>query len=153
MALVISLSIIGILLIIAEILLIPGFFITGLLGLASVTASCFFAFDRFGQTGGIITIAVNIIVTLAAILLSMRGKTWDKVALTAQIDSRTDSNPEDKGIVAGCGGVTVTRLNPMGKVLINDHIVEASAENGIIDENTPVEVISTESNRIYVKPK
>ena len=61
MALIISLTIIGILLIIAEIVLIPGIFVAGTLGLLAMAGSCWLAFDQFGQTAGLITIAVNIL--------------------------------------------------------------------------------------------
>lgn len=153
MALIISLTIIGILLIIAEILLIPGIFVTGLLGLLALAASCWFAFDDYGQTAGFITLAANVILAIASTVLCLRSKTWNKLSLQTEIDSRADTAPADKGIKEGMEGVTVTRLNPMGKVLFGDITAECTARNGIIDSRQEVVVTLIEDNRIYVKPK
>ena len=141
MALIISLTIIGILLIIAEIVLIPGIFVAGTLGLLAMAGSCWLAFDQYGQTAGLITIAVNILLAVTSTVLTLRSKTWKKLSLHTEIDSRTDSAPEDKGIAVGSEGKTITRLAPMGKVLF------------LIDPGQEVTVILIDDNKIYVKPK
>lgn len=153
MALIISLTIIGILLIIAEIALIPGIFVAGTLGLLAMAGSCWLAFDQYGQTAGLITIAVNILLAVTSTVLTLRSKTWKKLSLHTEIDSRTDSAPEDKGIAVGSEGKTITRLAPMGKVLFGDVTVECTARNGLIDPGQEVTVILIDDNKIYVKPK
>ncbi len=151
MALIISLSIIGILLIIAEILLIPGIFVTGILGLVSLAASCWFAFSDYGQTAGFITVAANVLLAALCTVLSMRSKTWKRLSLHTEIDSRTDSTPADKGIREGMEGISVTRLNPMGKVLFGDITAECTVRNGIIESGQKVTVTLIDDNKIYVK--
>ena len=74
MGLIITLILVGILLIIAEIILIPGIFITGLIGLGSLVASCYIGWTEFGQTGGIITILLNIILLSLFVVLALRAK-------------------------------------------------------------------------------
>ena len=152
MALIISLSILGLLLIIAEIILIPGIFVAGTLGLVSIGAACWLAFDGFGPDAGYITIAANAVLAVVCAVLSLRSKTWKKLSLHTEIDSRTDSRPEDKGIAVGSQGVTITRLAPMGKVLFGETTVECSARNGIVDPGQQVEVILIDDNKIFVKP-
>ena len=152
MALIISLSILGLLLIIAEIILIPGIFVAGTLGLVSIGAACWLAFDSIGPEAGYITIAANAVLAVVCAVLSLRSKTWKKLSLHTEIDSRTDSRPEDKGIAVGSQGVTITRLAPMGKVLFGETTVECSARNGIIDPGQQVEVILIDDNKIFVKP-
>lgn len=151
MALIISLSVIGILLIIAEIILIPGIFIAGSLGLISIGAACWLAFDGYGPDAGYITVAANAILAVVCAVLSLRSKTWKKLSLHTEIDSRTDSRPEDKGITVGTKGVTITRLAPMGKAVFGDTAVECSVRNGIIDSGKEVEVILIDDNKIFVK--
>ncbi len=152
MALIISLSILGLLLIIAEIILIPGIFVAGTLGLVSIGAACWLAFDGFGPDAGYITIAANAVLAVVCAVLSLRSKTWKKLSLHTEIDSRTDSRPEDKGIAVGSQGTTITRLAPMGKALFGDITVECSARNGIVDPGQQVEVILIDDNKIFVKP-
>lgn len=152
MALIISLAILGILLIVAEIILIPGIFIAGTLGLLSMAASCYFTFDSYGQTAGIIAVAANVLLAIACTVLSLRSRTWKKLSLQTEIDSRTDTAPGDKGIREGMEGTSITRLNPMGKVLFGNTAAECTARNGIIDPGRKVSVILIEDNKIYVKP-
>lgn len=153
MALIISLILIGILLIIAEIVLIPGIFVAGTLGLLAMAGSCWLAFDGYGQMTGFIILAVNIILAVVCTVLTLRSRTWKKLSLHTEIDSRTDSAPEDKGIAVGSEGKTITRLAPMGKVLFGDITVECTARNGLIDPGQEVTVILIDDNKIYVKPK
>ncbi len=153
MALIISLSIIGLILIIVEIILIPGIFITGVLGLAAIVASCYISFTSFGQTAGIIVSSANIVLGVTCIVLSLRSKTWRKLSLKTEIDSKTDSTPVDKGIEIGSTGKTITRLNPMGKAMFGETAAEVTARNGIIDPNSIIEVVLIEDNKIYVKLK
>ena len=152
MALIISLSILGLLLIIAEIILIPGIFVAGTLGLVSIGAACWLAFDSIGSEAGYITIPANAVLAVVCAVFLLRSKTWKKLSLHTEIDSRTDSRPEDKGIAVGSQGVTITRLAPMGKVLFGETTVECSARNGIVDPGQQVEVILIDDNKIFVKP-
>ena len=133
MALIISLSVLGLLLIIAEIVLIPGIFVVG-------------------PEAGYITIAADALLTVVCTVLTLRSKTWKKLSLHTEIDSRADTKPEDKGITVGVHGTTITRLAPMGKVLFDGTAVECSARNGIIDPGQEVEVILIDDNKIFVKP-
>ena len=153
MGLIITLILVGILLIIAEIILIPGIFITGLIGLGSLVASCYIGWTEFGQTGGIITILLNIILLSLFVVLALRAKTWRKLSLTTEIDSKSDSTPQEKGISIGMEGLTLTRLAPMGKVLLGTQSVEATAIDGIIDPQKSVVVTQIIENKIYVTLK
>jgi membrane-bound ClpP family serine protease len=151
MALIITLIVVGLLLIVAEIVLIPGIFVTGILGVASLVYSCIYAFEVFGQTGGIITIAVNIVLAVFFVVLVLCSKTWKKLTLHTNIDSHTDSKPEEKGIHVGQKGVTITRLCPMGKIKIGDQFLEATGTEGIIDPGKEIEISLIDDNKIYVK--
>jgi membrane-bound ClpP family serine protease len=153
MGLIITLILVGILLIIAEIILIPGIFITGFTGLASLVASCYVGWTEFGQTGGIITILLNIILLSLFVVLALRAKTWRKLSLTTEIDSKSDSTPQEKGVEVGMEGLSLTRLAPMGKVLLGTHSVEATSMEGIIDPQKSVIVTQIIENKIYVKLK
>ena len=58
------------------------------------------------------------------------------------------------GAVAGNEGITQSRLNPIGKVFINNLIVEAKSINGeMIDEDTAVIVNKVDWSNILVSRK
>lgn len=151
MALIITLIILGIILLLVEILLIPGFAVTGIFGLLSLAGSCYFAFTQYGTVGGTITIAANVILIVLFLAYALRSKTWKKLTLHTNIESKADQNPEEKGIEVGQTGVTMTRLNPMGKARINNIVLEVKSADGFIDNNLPVKVTSIEDNQVVVK--
>ncbi len=153
MALVITLIIVGILLIMAEVLIIPGVFIAGILGLASITWSCYIAFEEFGQIGGIIVIGINCILLIISTILSLRANTWKKISLSSKIDNAHDSKPLEKGLEEGQIGLTISKLNPMGKAIFNGITVEVNARNEMISQGAEVEITQIENNIIYVKLK
>lgn len=152
MGLITALTLLGILLIVAEILLIPGIFITGLLGLGSLSASCYFAFDRFGQGGGLAVTAVNLVLLLAALYFSMRAKTWDRISLKTAVDGSAAPDLPAEELVPGRQGTALSRLNPMGKARFGSLTVEVTAHGGFINAGTRLEIIRTEDRKIYVKP-
>lgn len=152
-ALVITLMIVGLLLLGAELIIIPGFGIAGIIGVASVVASCWIAFAQIGTTAGIIVILANIILVTVSTVMMLRSKTWKKLTLNTNIDAKVDSVPNEKGIAAGTGGVAVTRLAPGGNVQFGDNIMEAFSRDSIIEPGKEVEVCEIDGNKIYVKEK
>ncbi len=151
MGFIITLILVGLILIFAEILLIPGVGIAGVLGLLSLGGSCFYAFTQLGTTAGAIVTAVNVVLVVALTVWVLRAKTWKRLTLETNIESK--AVPSESAVVSvGDVGKTVTRLAPMGTVRFGQNAVEVKALEGLIDPDTDVEVVLIEDNRIYVKP-
>jgi len=150
-ALVVTLIIAVLLLLGAELIIIPGFGIAGILGIASIVASCWIAFAQIGPTAGIIVILVNMVLVVATTILMLRSKTWKKLSLKTNIDSKVDSAPQEKGIDVGNRGVAVTRLAPAGKVQIGETVLEAFTRDSLVEPGKEVEVVEMEGNKIFVK--
>lgn len=151
MGFVITLILVGLVLIFAEILLIPGVGVAGILGLLSMGGSCFYAFYEFGNTTGAIITAVNIVLVVALAVWILRAKTWKRMALETNIDSKAVSS-EVSVLAVGDRGRTLTRLAPMGSARFGDYVIEVKALEGMLDPNVDVEVVLIEDNKIYVKP-
>ena len=150
MGLIISLLIIGLILILAEILLIPGVGIAGVLGVLSMGGSCFYAFHEFGNlTGGIVT-GINAVLLVVLMIYVLRAKKWKRMALETNIDSK-DVADESTIVAVGDKGRTLTRLAPMGSVRFGDNVAEVKALEGMIDPGEVVEIVMIEDNRIYVR--
>lgn len=151
MGLIISLILIGLILIFAEILIIPGVGVAGILGLLCMGGSCFYSFYEFGNlTGGIVT-GVNALLLLVLTIYLLRAKTWKRMSLETRIDSKAVSQ-EPEFISVGDVGRTQTRLAPMGAVRFGDNVVEVKALEGMLDPGLEVEVVLIEDNKIYVSP-
>ena len=151
MGFVITLILVGLVLIFAEILLIPGVGVAGILGLLSMGGSCFYAFYEFGNTTGAIITAVNVVLVVALAVWILRAKTWKRMALETNIDSK--AVPSEASVLAvGDRGRTPTRLAPMRSARFGDYVIEVKALEGMLDPNVDVEVVLIEDNKIYVKP-
>ena len=148
MGLVISLIIIGLLLVFAEILIIPGVGVAGILGVAAMAGSCVYAFMEMSQMTGIIVTAVNALLVVLITIWVLRAKTWERLALATNIDSKAIV-PEAE-VVPGTVGVTVTRLAPMGTARFGDLRMEVTAREGIIDPGVEVEVVEVDGIKVYV---
>ena len=149
MGFIITLILVGLVLIFAEILLIPGIGIAGVLGLLSLGGSCFYAFHEFGNVTGAIVTGVNSLLIVALTVWVLRAKTWKRMSLETNIDSKAVETPS---IAVGDKGKTLTRLAPMGSARFGNYIVEVKAIEGMLDPETEIEVVLIEDNRIFVKP-
>ena len=133
----------------AEILLIPGVGIAGVLGLLSLGGSCFYAFTQMGTTAGVIVTSVNVALIVALTIWVLRAKTWKKLTLDTNIESKAVSSEAGAISVGDCGR-TLTRLAPMGTAKFGEHVVEVKALEGMVDPGVEVKVVLIEDNRIYV---
>ncbi len=148
---VITLIGIGLIIVLLEILVIPGGGVAGIIGFGLMVAGIYIAFDRGGNTFGFIVFAATVALNIVALVLALRSKTWDRAMLKKQIDSKV--NVVDNSIRPGDMGITISRCAPTGKALIHDDFYEVFAGTDFIDENQTVEVIKVEGNRILVKLK
>ncbi len=151
MGFIIVLILVGLVLIFAEILLIPGVGVAGILGLLSMGGSCFYAFNQMGNVTGAVVTAVNALLIAALTVWVLRAKTWKKFTLNTNIDSKAIVSYEDR-LAIGDRGRTLTRLAPMGSARIGKEVYEVKALEGMIAPEVEVEVVLIEDNRIYVKP-
>ena len=151
MGFIITLILVGLVLIFAEILLIPGVGVAGVLGLLSMGGSCFYAFYEFGNTVGAIVTAVVAVLIVALTIWVLRAKTWKMMSLETNIDSK--AVPSEASIIAvGDRGKTLTRLAPMGSARFGDYVIEVKSLEGMLDPGIDVEVVLIEDNRITVRP-
>ena len=149
MGLIISLSIFGLILMFAEIMIIPGVGLAGILGVLAMGGSCYLSFQDYGQMGGFITLGVNVVITALFLLWALRTNVWKKVALETNITSKV--NVPEAAVQVGDKGVAATRLAPMGNARFGTTAVEVTAMDGIISSGSQIEVVLVEGQKIYVK--
>lgn len=143
------LVVLGSVLLVAEIALIPGLGLTGILGVGAMLASVVYAFITIGDIAGWITILIVITISVALILWAIYGKSLDNVALKKNIDSTVagDSLPD---INVGDKGCALTRLALIGEAQFGDSIVEVTSSDGFIDEKEEIVVKRIAAGVIYV---
>ncbi len=152
MTLIIVLIVIGLIFLVAEFLIIPGITVAGIAGFVLIIFGVYLGYSQFGTTTGHIILLSTAVASVATIALSLRAKTWRWATLSTNIDSRAVEEYEHI-IKPGDVGITVSRLAPMGKAVINDNIVEVTALGEMIDQQSAVEVVKVEGSKIIVKLK
>lgn len=149
-AIIVFLMVVAILLILAEVFLLPGITLAGVGGLIFAIGGVVFAYSA-GVWVGHLTLSVSVIAFGIIFAWLLRSHSFNKVALKTNIDSKLTSS-RDLGIEPGDEGVTLSRLAPIGKARIKDITVEARSLDELIDEHTPIVVIRVDSNNIIVRP-
>lgn len=149
MGFVITLIVVGLLLVIAEIILVPGVGVAGILGLISMIGSCVYAFYVMGTVAGTVVTAVNVVFLVALTWYVLREKTWTRFTLNTSIESKVSD--ADATLAVGDRGRTVTRLSPVGSARFNGRVYEVKALEGMIDNGKDIEVALIEDNKIIVK--
>jgi membrane-bound ClpP family serine protease len=150
-ALIITLVLIGLVLMGLEVLVIPGFGIAGILGIGSFAVSSYLTFSNFGVVAGMLLMTVVIIAIILFVVFVLRSKTWKKITLQTNIDSRIDQAPQNKGIEVGTIGIALTRLAPAGQAQLGDVVVEVFSRDSIVAAGSMVEVVEVCDNKIFVK--
>ena len=121
-----------------------------ILGVLCMVGGVVTSFVQFGTTVGILTLVLTAVITLGSFWLMMRTKTWRKLQLKTQIDSKM--NEVDTGkLNEGMEGVAVSRLAPTGTGLFGDTEVEVVSMQGFIDENTPIVIHKIEGSKVIVE--
>lgn len=145
------LMLVAIVLVLAEIFLLPGITLAGIGGFVFAAGGLFYAYKTSITTGNI-TLAASLILFGIVFLWMLRSKSFNRVALKTDIDSKLQSTRE-LGIKPGDEGTTVSRLAPIGKARFGNTTVEAKSQDEFIDEQRPVEVVKIEGYNVIVKKK
>ncbi len=153
LGLIIFLIILGLLLFIVEFMLIPGVTIAGIGGAVCLITAVVFSFASFGTTVGLLVLGITVLVMIVLTVLMLKSGTWNKFMLKTAIDGKVDTVGAEEGKVkAGDRGVTVTRLAPGGKVLVNGEYFEAKSIDILVDPRQEIEVVRIDDNKLIVKP-
>lgn len=152
MAVIIILIVLGILLFVIEFLLVPGVTVAGIGGLLLTVFGVYKAFADYGPSVGIWVLIGTIILSVFVIAMSLRARTWNRLMLKTDIQGTVDKDLTEDQVKSGDRGTTLTRLAPMGKIMVNNLVREAKSTEGYIDEHSDIEIVSIEGTRISVKP-
>ncbi len=148
---IILLIVLGIFLFIVEFLLVPGVTIAGIGGAILMALAVYFAYSTHGNTVGNYTLVATLVLTVGGGAYVLRARTWKRLMLNKGIDSKVEVGLEEDRIKVGDRGESISRMAPIGRVMINGLIVEGKSHRGFLDQHTPVEVIKVLNTQVVVK--
>lgn len=153
MTIIVILIILGILLFIAEVVLLPGVTIAAIGSFCCLVAAATLAFVWEGVTTGIIVLAIVTILMIVLTIMLLRPKTWNRFALRNNIESQVQDQPIEQQIEVGVQAISLARLAPFGTVEIEGKLYQARSLDSYIDPRREVVVIGYDNSNLIVKPK
>ncbi len=146
---VITLIVLGILFFIVELFLIPGISIAGIFGGILTFVAVWYAYAKIGTTAGNITLVAGLLLLVVAIWLFIKSKALEKMSLKTNVSGSATSIPNHINI--GDKATTLSRLAPMGKVIVNGITLEAKTNDAFIDEGTEVIIKKIDKTNVLVE--
>jgi len=161
------LFVVGVVFLLVEIFVLPGFGIFGILGIAGILAGLTLgmipndAFDfTFVASGTLFSALLTVIIaailaTVIIFTLTPKVNEWKafssiSLATTQQkLDGYTSSSYSDT--LVGKEGIAHTRLMPSGRILVEDEIYDAYSRGEFIDRGEKIKIISAEGTSLRVK--
>lgn len=141
----------GLLLIIVEIVFIPGTTVVGLLGLIFTIVGIVFSYSHFGSETGFYVLLGTSLVTAGTLYLSFRKGAWRKFSHQSSIDSKVN-----EGMTAhlntGEEGISISALRPMGSAEFHGKIFEVKTNGEFVSNGVKVRIVTIRSNDILVEP-
>ncbi len=147
---IIVLILIGFLMLLLEILVIPGTGIAGILGVGLMIAGVYVAYRDQGMVAGHLALSVTLAINLVGLVVALRSKTWKKATLKTEIKGKAGQNVQ-ADIQVGDLGITVSRCAPAGTAEINNQLLEVTTQSQFIDPDKKIEVIKVSGNKIIIK--
>ena len=141
----------GIALIVLEILIVPGL-IVGIAGGVFMFMGIMWAWQVYGNTGGIIVGISSLVVLTISIYLALKSGFCQRFSLKDKLDGKVNVILTEN-LNVGDFGAAVSSLRPMGTVKVNGQQFEATSEGQMIPPNYPIEIVRIEENKVFVKAR
>ncbi|KXS50530.1 MAG: membrane-bound serine protease (ClpP class) [Halanaerobium sp. 4-GBenrich] len=148
---IVILFIIGIILILAEIFIIPGFGIAGISGIAVVLASLFFIFPNSSIAVNVLLAVVLFTLVIGILMVKKFGTSrfWQKISLDNSSENYFSST--SKKDYLNQEAVTLSKLRPAGTIKVGEERIDAVSEGSFIEKGKKVKVVSVSGSRVVVR--
>jgi membrane-bound serine protease (ClpP class) len=152
MSVIIGLIIAALVLVFFEVILPGG--ILGVMGALCIILASWIAGAQFGAgiamltfVGSVLAIAVLIFIEFKLLAKTSLGHGF---FLRSTVSGHSNVAPAEASII-GEEGLTLTRLNPSGKVAIHGQSYEAYSQDGYLEADQPISVVSQDNFKLIIK--
>lgn len=144
----------GLLLIAAEVYLVPGFNVVGVIGFILIVLALGFAFIESGFTGGVLALLGTLAAGGALFYYMWQSGVWDRFVLATSLrrdDKMIARESEQRARYLGKVGDALTPLRPAGVVEIDGERLEVVTEGEFIAAGSKVRVVAMDRRRYFVR--
>ena len=148
---ILALLVAGIILVIIEIIFVPGTTILGIIGVALLIFGIIVGYSKFGPQTGTFILLGTLVLGGGTILLSFKSGLWQRFSLKTTNESKFNEDIKIEHLL-GAEGVAVSALRPYGKVEIYDAVYEARTLGNYLEPGTKIKVTNIDKDhKIYVE--
>lgn len=148
---VISLLAFGLVLVVAEIVFVPGTTVVGLVGFCFLAVGVGLSFKYFGSEVGWVILGSTSVVCGGMLYFSFTTNVWKRFSLKSAINSKVNEGELDL-LKVGMEGKALSALRPIGKAEFNSQMVEVRTSGDYLDSGSPIRIIKIASNQIIIEP-
>jgi membrane-bound ClpP family serine protease len=149
--LIFALLAIGLFLIIAELIFIPGTTVVGLLGFAFAAVGIVISYRHYGSNIGLYILLGMSATTLLTLVYSFRSNAWSKFSLKTSSDSKVNEGLMTS-LMVGEEGTTISTLRPIGKAEFQNRQFEVKTTGDYLETGKRIRIIQILSHQITVEP-
>lgn len=150
----IALILVGLLLMAAEIYLVPGLNVVGIIGFLMMVFAIGFIFSASGMLGGTIALVTSIATGGGLFYLAWESGAWNRFVLSTNLrkdDKLIARESEQRTRYLGKTGAAITPLRPTGVVEISGERIEVVTEGEFIAAGSAVRVVAMDRRRYFVR--
>jgi membrane-bound serine protease (ClpP class) len=147
-AVVVSMMAIGMVLLVAEVAIIPGFGVAGVSAIALLIGGVVVCWWYYGASWGIGSLLIAAVLTVGVIALLPRTMAGRSLVLSSSITDQHSAG--ELNWLLGQTGKAITMLRPAGAAEIAGRRVDVVTDGQFVDPGTPIKVIQVEGNRVLV---
>jgi membrane-bound ClpP family serine protease len=141
--------VLGIALVIAEVLFIPGTTFVGLLGFLLIAFGVWRCFDTYGKLEGISLASASLITMALTFYAGYKKGVWKKFALNTENDVRLSQKALDD-LQVGQQGITISVLRPSGTADFDGKRIEVQSLGEMIDVGRDITIVEIRGNEVFV---
>jgi membrane-bound ClpP family serine protease len=143
--------VLGLILIVIEVIFIPGTTVIGLIGFIFSVVGIAISYKHFGSAIGFYILIGMSATTAAVLFYSFKSGIWSRFSLKSSIDSKVNEGMA-AALQLGEEGKAISTLKPIGKVEFASGAFEVKTLGDYVDVGTKVKIVHIQLNQIIVKP-
>lgn len=145
---IVALLVVGVLLLLTELLVLPGFGVAGALGIIALLGGAAAAWSELGPAWGMVTGAFALVLAGFLVYFVPRTRAGRRLVLDhAEADNRSQKDRQD---LLGRNGVAVSPLRPIGRARFDEEEVDVVTDGEYIDAGRSVMVVAVQGMRVVV---
>jgi membrane-bound serine protease (ClpP class) len=145
--LIVGMMVCGMVLMVAEVAVIPGFGVAGVASAALLAGAVVLAWQRFGIIWGVGALLGAAAATGAVLLIVPRTRAGRALVLSTALKP-----PVSAAATVGQEGVSVTALRPAGAAEFAGKRLDVVTDGVFLEAGRPIRVVAVEGARVVVAP-